>query len=152
LCPLTASAVPYVRANALAGLALATARCDDGFRERALLAGDPSPDVRAAAALLLSHSTIVEDVRALQRCARGDSSIAVARRCRGPAAAPHSTHSVLVYVLAEAAASPRPGSAYALLLADGTLRVGTTDRRAAVFEPTAPEGDVALRKPTALAQ
>jgi HEAT repeat protein len=152
LCSLVTGAAPYVRANALAGLALAGARCEDGLRERALLASDPSADVRAAAALLLSRSSSVEDERALLRCVREDPSAAVARSCRGPAAAPLRSHGVLVYVLAEEASSPRPGSAYAVLLADGTLRAGTTDRRGAFFEPAAPEGDVALRKPSALAK
>jgi HEAT repeat protein len=152
LCPLLISAASYVRANALAGLALAAARCEDGLRERTLLVSDPSADVRASAALLLSRSSNVEDERALLRCVRGDPSVAVARHCGGAAAAPLRVRAVLVYVLADGASSPRPGSAYAVLLADGTLRAGTTDRRGAVFEPAAPEGDIALRKPSALAK
>jgi hypothetical protein len=39
-----------------------------------------------------------------------------------------------------------------MLLADGTLHAGTTDRRGAVFDPVAPEGDVTLRRPSALAR
>jgi hypothetical protein len=57
-----------------------------------------------------------------------------------------------VYVIADGAAAPRPASAYAILLADGTLHVGTTDRRGAVFDPTAPEGELTLRKPAALSR
>jgi hypothetical protein len=43
---------------------------------------------------------------------------------------------------------PRPDGSYAMVFADGTVRAGTTDRRGAVFEPLAPEGDVALRRPS----
>jgi hypothetical protein len=39
-----------------------------------------------------------------------------------------------------------------MLLADGTLRAGTTDRRGAAFDPVAPEGEVSLRPPSALAR
>ena len=39
-----------------------------------------------------------------------------------------------------------------MLLSDGTLHVGTTDRRGAVFDPIAPEGDISLRRPSALAR
>jgi hypothetical protein len=34
-----------------------------------------------------------------------------------------------------------------MLLADGLVRAGNTDRRGAVFDPAAPEGDVTLRRP-----
>jgi HEAT repeat protein len=155
LCPLaggTASARTYLRANALAGLALAGARCADGAPERAVLAEDPSEDVRAAAALVLAHATNAEDARALDRCTRGDPSGLVAARCRNRPPAPTRAHAALVYVVAEGAAAPRPGSAYAMLMADGTLHVGETDRRGAVFDPAAPEGEVTLRKPTALSR
>jgi HEAT repeat protein len=155
LCPLaggTTNARAYLRANALAGLALAGARCADGAAERAILAEDPSEDVRAAAALLLAHATSAEDARALDRCARGDPSGLVAARCRIRPAPPSRTHPALVYVIAEGSPAPRPGSAYAMLMADSTLHVGTTDRRGAVFDPAAPEGEVTLRKPTALSR
>jgi HEAT repeat protein len=155
LCPLaggTANTRAYLRANALAGLALAGARCADGTTERAILAEDPSEDVRAAAALLLAHAPSADDARALDRCARGDPSGLVATRCRARPAPPSRAHPTLVYVIAEGSAAPRPGSAYAMLMADGTIHVGNTDRRGAVFDPAAPEGDVTLRKPTALSR
>ena len=47
LCPHLSSPRPYVRANALAGLALSGARCGNGSAERASLAEDGSEDVRA---------------------------------------------------------------------------------------------------------
>jgi HEAT repeat protein len=152
LCPLLSSPRPYVRANALAGVALAGARCADGAPERALLADDPSDEARAAAALALSRAPTAADARALERCARADPSGLVAARCRAAAAAPSRTHATLVFVYPEGAATPRPGSAYAMLLADGTLHAGTTDRRGAVFDPVAPEGELTLRRPSALAK
>lgn len=149
LCPLGADPRPYVRANALAGLALAGARCQDNT-ERAALTEDPSDDVRGAAALVLSRAPSPEDARALDRCARGDPSGAVAARCRASSPLPVRTHAALVYVVAEGAAAPHPGAPYALLLADGMLHAGTTDRRGGVFDPVTPEGDVSLRRPSGL--
>jgi HEAT repeat protein len=154
LCPLigrSSSAPPYTRANALAGLALSGSRCADGA-ERASLGEDASEDARAAAALVLSRAPTADDTRALERCARGDPSSLVAARCRSRPALPSRTHATLVYVVAEGAVAPRPGSAYAILMADGTLHVGTTDRRGAIFDPAAPEGEVTLRRPSALAR
>ena len=51
----------------------------------------------------------------------------------------------------KAAQGPRPRSAYTIELADGLLHVGTSDRRGATFDPVAPEGDLTLRMPSALA-
>jgi HEAT repeat protein len=152
LCPLVSDPRPYVRANALAGLALAGARCGDGAAERAALTGDPNEDVRAAAAVLLSRAPSGDDTRVLDACARNDPAGSVAARCRSRATPPARAHAALVYVVTEGASAPRPGSPYAMLLADGTLRTGTTDRRGAVFDPAAPEGEVTLRRPSALAR
>jgi HEAT repeat protein len=153
LCPLLADPRPYPRANALAGLALAGARCEGaGAAERHTLSEDPSEDVRAAAALLLSRAPSADDRRALERCARSDPSGTVAARCRSRAPLPSRTHPALVYVVAETATQPHPGAPYAMLLADGLIHAGTTDRRGAVFDPVAPEGDVSLRRPSALAR
>jgi HEAT repeat protein len=163
LCAVLGDARSFVRANALAGIAASGGRCPAGAAERAALSSDPSEDVRAAAALAVSRSASGlalsgvqpsgDDLRALERCARNDPSSAVAARCRTalpsvPAAAEAArTHAALVYVVPEGADAPRPNAAYALRFADGTLRVGTTDRRGAVFEPRAPEGEVTLRRP-----
>jgi HEAT repeat protein len=153
LCPVLADPRPYVRANALAGLALAGARCGGGgAAERGALSEDPSEDVRAAAALLLSRAPSADDVRALERCARSDPAGTVAARCRSRAPLPARTHPALVYVVAETATQPHAGAPYAMLLADGLLHAGTTDRRGAVFDPVAPEGEVSLRRPSALAR
>jgi hypothetical protein len=45
---------------------------------------------------------------------------------------------------------PLPRAPFALLLADGTLRMGNADRRGAVFEAAAPAGVVSLLVPAAL--
>ena len=150
VCPLASDLRPLVRANALAGLARAGARCGDGSPERAVLASDPSEDARQAAALAVARGGTPEDARALERCARTDASSAVAAICRAGAAreaASPRTHAVLVYVVPEGSDAPRPGAAYAMRFADGLVRAGITDRRGAVFEPRAPEGDVTLRRP-----
>jgi HEAT repeat protein len=152
LCPLVTDARAYVRANALDGLALAGIRCGDGALERTALADDSSEDARAAAALAVSRKPDADDSRALDRCARNDSSGVVAARCRAPTALPIRTHPTLVYVVPEGADAPRPAAAYAMLLADGSIRAGMTDRRGAVFEPVAPEGEVTLRRPSAFAR
>jgi HEAT repeat protein len=141
-----------LRANALAGLALAGARCADGAAERSQLNDDPSEDVRAAAAQALSRGPGPDDTRALERCARSDPSSLVAARCRAHPSAASRTHATLVYVVADGAAGPRPAASYAILMADGTLHLGTTDRRGAVFDPAATEGELTLRKPSALAR
>jgi HEAT repeat protein len=152
LCPLVDQARVYVRANALAGLALSGARCGDGSRETRALSEDPSEDVRAAAARALASHADEREQRALGRCARGDASGAVALLCRRTPPAPARAHRVLVYVIPEGAETPVPGASYAVLLADGTVRAGTADRRGAAFDPAAPEGDVSLRTPSALAR
>jgi hypothetical protein len=155
LCALVADARPFVRANAFAGLALAGARCPSGSPERTALSDDPSEDVRVAAALAVSVRPSADDLRALDRCAHVDTSGAVASRCGTPVTSgslagavgltiPSRAHSVLIYVVLAGSETPRPDAPYALLMADGLLRVGRTDRRGAVFDPAAPQGVVRL--------
>ncbi len=108
LCPLLADAEPYVRANAIVGLALSKASCGDGSSRRTLLADDSSEDVRAAAALAIGRDPSADDQRALDRCANRDPSGTVAGRCRAPRSPPTRTHAVLVYVVPEGADGPRP--------------------------------------------
>jgi HEAT repeat protein len=151
LCPRLSDPRPYARANALAGLALAGARCGDGSAERRALVDDASEDVRAAAALAVSRAPNADDMRALDRCSRADPSGAVATRCRSRAEIPTRSHAALVYVVVEGSATPRARAAYAMLVADGTIHAGTTDRRGAVFDAVSPEGEVTLRPPSALA-
>jgi cellulose synthase operon protein C len=150
LCTLASDPRAFVRTNALAGLARAGA-CGDDAPLRQALESDRAEDVRAAAALALGRRPSDASAKALERCARTDPSSAVAARCRAAAAGaalPLRTHAALVYVVPDGSDMPRPNGSYAMVFADGTLRAGTTDRRGAVFEPLAPEGDVALRRPS----
>lgn len=145
LCPLVADARAWVRANALAGLALAEVRCPAGSAERAALTEDSSEEVRAAAALAVARQATAADRRALDRCAHEDVSGSVAVRCKSaPMAASSVANAVLVYIVPDHADLPRPGAPYALLFADGLLRAGSADRRGAVFDPAAPEGPIKL--------
>ncbi|HEY2369811.1 MAG TPA: HEAT repeat domain-containing protein, partial [Polyangiaceae bacterium] len=148
LCPLLDHAHPYVRANALVGLALSQARCGDGTKERRLLLFDDADVVRGAAARAVGR-TDPEDVRALESCAGSDRSGTVARKCRTAFHPPASTAPLLVYVVAEDGVIPIPKSAYAIVLADGLIHVGTADRRGAVFDPVTPAGEVSLDRPSA---
>ncbi len=150
LCALASDPRAFVRTNALAGLARAGG-CSDDAPERSALEGDPAEDVRAAAALALARHPGPTSTQALDRCARTDPSSIVAARCRAivsGGAPPGRTRAALVYVVPDGSDTPKPNASYAMLFADGTLRAGTTDRRGAVFEPLAPEGDVTLRRPS----
>jgi HEAT repeat protein len=145
LCQRFTDSRPYVRANALAGLAIAGARCEDGAPERRALADDPSDVVRAAAALLVTYKAGPEDMHALDRCVHAELFARSAARCLAHRPAPPlGKNAVLVYVLPLGSATPRPGSSYRLELADGTVRSGVTDRRGALFDPAAPEGLLTL--------
>ena len=148
LCPLLDHAHPYVRANALVGLALSQARCGDGTKERRLLLFDDADVVRGSAARAVGR-TDPEDVRALESCAANDRSGTVARKCRTPFKPPTKTAPLLVYVVAEDGVIPIAKSAYAIALADGLIHVGTADRRGAVFDPVTPSGEVSLDRPSA---
>jgi hypothetical protein len=142
---------PYVRANTFAALAAFGARCGNGEPERRALADDPSEAVRSAAAMLIKRKTASpDDTHALEKCAASDHSGAVAHRCLVAITAPERTHPALVYVIGEGTTTPHAHSAYALELADGSIHVGTSDRRGAVFDPGAPEGEVSLRRASAL--
>ncbi|MGA2447105.1 MAG: HEAT repeat domain-containing protein [Polyangiaceae bacterium] len=147
LCSFVGDARPEVRTNALAGLALTARRCDGGAAERAALTSDPDESVRSAAARAVARFATGADVSALAQCADGDPSRTVASFCRAPKRRAAATHDVLVYVLPNGATAPRPEAAYCMVMADGTLRLGTADRRGAVFDAVAPRGDVALCRP-----
>jgi HEAT repeat protein len=150
LCRLASDPRAFVRTNSLAGLANVGGGCPDDAPERSALENDPAEDVRAAAAVALARHPTPASAQALDRCARTDPSSLVASRCRAgvTATVPARTHAALVYVVPDGSDTPKPLASYAMLFADGTLRTGTTDRRGAVFEPLAPEGDVALRRPS----
>jgi len=144
LCPMLSRGSPLVRANALAGLAAARARCPGAAAERKALAEDPSDVVRGAAALAVATGSSAEDLRALERCAQSDPSVGVAARCHAPLAPSPRAGPVLVFVVPEGSNEPRPDCAYGVLWADGMLRLGSADRRGAFFEAAAPEGQARL--------
>jgi HEAT repeat protein len=152
LCATLADPRSYVRANALAGLSLARARCGSG-RERELLQHDPSEVVRRAAAWLIRRAPGERsaDQAALDRCKREEAAGEVARACGEPLPPlPASREPVTVYVVPVGETEPVPRAPFALLLPDGSIRMGNADRRGALFEAAAPAGAVSLLVPAAL--
>lgn len=134
-----------VREQALRGLALARAHCSEGAAA-ALLSHDPRARVRRAAAeLLLRASPGPAEQRLLARCQEGDPHALVADTCGLPAR-PDTTQTepVTVLIVPRSGDDPTPGAPFALLLSDGSLRLGVADRRGAVHEPRAASGDVEL--------
>jgi hypothetical protein len=51
---------------------------------------------------------------------------------------------VTVYVVPDLVTSPKANAPYVLVLESGALHAGTSDRRGAVFDPVAPDGDLTL--------
>jgi HEAT repeat protein len=142
LCPLVNDARPYVRANALTGLAVHGAAC---ARASALehLSRDRSPIVRSSAARALwtlqRDKPDVDAKRALQRCAESDISQAVASECVPPASAvadrAHDAAAwATIFIVPAGAAEPVALAPFALALPSGWVRLGFADRRGAVFE------------------
>ena len=83
--------------------------------------------------------------RVLARCARTDPSSLVAEACEAPAhPIPADTDPIVVYAVPAGAAKPVAGAPFALVLADGLTRLGVADRRGAIFERSAPRGQVRL--------
>lgn len=134
-----------VREQAVRGLSLAHATCSEGVL-RGLLARDPRGRVRRAAAeALLRGKPDAADRRALATCQETDTQAVVAEAC-AKAPRPDSTEvePVTVLIVPRAWAPPTPGAAFALLFADGSLRLGSADRRGGVHEPRAASGSVEL--------
>jgi HEAT repeat protein len=153
LCSALDDARSYVRANALAGLRVVAARCKSD-KERVLLASDRSEVVRRAAALLLVHVSGAKDAdrAALARCIDEDPSGSVAAACsEAKSALPSASEPVTVYVVPLGESMPVARAPFALVLADGLMRLGSADRRGAVFEHAAPRGQVSLAVPAPLA-
>ncbi len=179
VCGGLSDARAYVRANTLAGLALSHGRCDVSLVAN-LLATDPSERVRLSAALVLLQVAAsgpnpapsveastndkkgkaldpqVAARRALDRCATEEPTFRVARRCEGVGVwmgggFPPRELPLTVFVVPEGNSGPLPRAPFALALADGTLRLGTADRRGVVFASHVPDGEVELAVPAALA-
>jgi cellulose synthase operon protein C len=158
LCAALGDWRPYVRANALSGLGLLAKRCDDGKKERELLAHDPSEVVRAAAARLLVAAPVKaqgarssDDPRALARCVADDQSGMVATICGAQAPLPNGNEPMVVFVVPDGRTTPMPRAPFSVLRADGLIRSGLADRRGGVFESAAPKGTLSLIVPGALA-
>jgi cellulose synthase operon protein C len=153
LCAALRDARGYVRAGALAGLRLGALRCDPVL-ERRLLAQDPVEAVRQAAARMIAAAKSEPlDQRALSRCVSEDPSSDVAKVCESPALVSGAASEALtVFVVPAGESAPVPRAPFALVLADGSVRLGLTDRRGALFEPAAPRGGVSLTVPAPLAR
>jgi HEAT repeat protein len=154
LCKALSDPRPYVRANALAGLDLAGHDCG-GDPEAKLLADDPSDVVRAAAARHLHRLAVKQPaaVRALRRCVGEERVHRVARTCESMDGSQGGsrTFPLVVFVVPDGGAEPKGRAPFALVLPDGTMRLGLADRRGAVFEAHVPEGEVELAVPAPLA-
>ena len=161
LCSALADARPYVRANALLGLSIAGAVCEPGTASD-LLGRDPSESVRLAAADYLARAierggdkATAADKRALLRCSSEERDARVAGRCARPAvtlAHDATADDIAVYVVPDGRRAPEPRAPFALVRADGLMRLGLADRRGEIFETAAPAGVIRLAVPAALAR
>ena len=161
LCSALTDARPYVRANALGGLSIAGATCEAGTASD-LLARDPSESVRLAAADYLARAAARAgdkpsdaDKRALLRCVSEEKDARVAGRCARPAVTPKRDArpaDIAVYVVPDGRSRPEARAPFALVRADGLLRLGLADRRGEIFETAAPPGVIRLAVPAALAR
>jgi HEAT repeat protein len=153
LCAALADSRSYVRANSLGALRLTGKRCADE-RARQLLMLDRSEVVRAAAAVLVQSVPAQRpelDRSALKRCAQDDVSGSVAAACSNPPEPiAEAKDPVTVYVVPTGDSSPVPGAPFALVRADGIMRLGVADRSGAVYEHDAPRGFVSLAVPAPL--
>lgn len=156
LCGALSDTRAYVRANALTGMSAAAIQCDS-VSAREALARDTAEAVRLAAADYLGRSLLragdkadPADKRSLIRCANEDRNASVALRCAEPKAPPKGTEDLSVFVLGEQGPNPLPRAPFALVRADGFLRLGIADRRGALFESSAPSGPVELAVPAPL--
>jgi HEAT repeat protein len=152
LCDAVDDQRAYVRANALTGLRLASARCaDDRIVKR--LARDRIAVVRAAAASYCARAPGAPEKKALERCAAEDENPTVAAACAAePAAHSGAIEPVVVYVVPAGETAPVARAPFVLRLADGSFRLGLADRRGAVAERFAPKGEIELGIPGPLTE
>ncbi|HKO49745.1 MAG TPA: HEAT repeat domain-containing protein, partial [Polyangiaceae bacterium] len=150
-CPMLSDGRAMLRALSLRALRLTGERCPSG-EERQALSRDRSEFVRSsAAALLRDVSRGKADEALLVRARDHDPSGAVAAECELRARAkPEERHEpTLVLVIPAGRDTPSPGQPFALLRADGLVRLGISDRRGQVFEAAAPRGALSLLEPDA---
>ncbi len=136
---------PLLRALALRSLRLTEERCEHG-EEAAALARDRSELVRrSAAALLRDVARRPADEAALARARDNDPSGAVAAECDAPSPSkPDGVEPTSIVVIPAGEDLPRAAQPFALLRADGLVRLGTSDRRGQIFEIAAPRGILSL--------
>ncbi|MEO8903336.1 MAG: HEAT repeat domain-containing protein [Polyangiaceae bacterium] len=139
---------PMLRAAALRALRFTAERCAHGEEINAL-SHDRADFVRQSAAVLLRDVPRGSaDEVALARARDRDPSGAVAAECAGPRAPnPVGVDATVVVVIPPGEDLPRPSQPFALLRADGLVRLGTSDRRGQLFEVAAPHGTLSLIEP-----
>ncbi len=108
----------------------------------------PAPENKTAAKAARLREL---DRRALDRCAAEDIDGTVAAHCRKRRSVPKKHDEVLVYVVPHGHTEPLARAPFALVLANGMMRLGVADRRGALFEIAAPRGQLRLAVPAALA-
>jgi len=150
-CPLITGDRAVVRALALRALRFTGERCE-GAAEATALRRDRSEFVRqSAAALLRDVSRGAADEALLARARDRDPSGAVAAECDAPVQSwrAEGREATLVVILPVGRDTPSPTQPFALLRADGLVRLGVSDRRGQVFEVAAPRGMLSLLDPSA---
>jgi HEAT repeat protein len=150
-CPMLGDDRAILRALSLRALRLTGERCSSG-REASALSGDHAEFVRrSAAALLRDVSRGKPDELLLTRARDHDPSGAVAAECElGPQSrAIEARDPTLIVIIPAGQDAPVPGQPFALLRADGLVRLGISDRRGQVFEVAAPRGALSLLEPVA---
>jgi HEAT repeat protein len=137
-----------LRALSLRALRFNAERCPHG-EETSALSRDRVEFVRqSAAALVRDVPRGSADEVALARARDRDPSGAVAAECDAPLAArPVGTDATVVVVIPPGDEVPRPAQPFALLRADGLVRLGISDRRGQLFEARAPHGPLSLLEP-----
>ncbi|HEY3668011.1 MAG TPA: HEAT repeat domain-containing protein [Polyangiaceae bacterium] len=149
-CAALSAGRPMMRALALRSLRFTGERCQHG-EELAALSRDRSDFVRqSAAALVRDVPRSNADALALARARDRDPSSAVAAECDAPAQTfPQGVDATVVVVIPAGDDLPQPAQPFALLRADGLVRLGTSDRRGQLFEVATPHGTLSLLEPAA---
>ena len=150
-CPRIGDSRALLRAVSLRALRLTRERCDGG-QEATALSRDRSELVRISAALLLRDvSRGKADELLLARVRDRDPSGAVAAECEPSTQSKAVTgrEPTLIVIIPAGRDTPSPAQPFALLRADGLIRLGDSDRRGQVFEVAAPRGALSLLEPAA---
>jgi HEAT repeat protein len=148
-CPLLFDGRALIRALSLRALRITRERCEGG-QEATVLSRDRSEFVRVSAAVLLRDvSRGKADELLLARVRERDPSGAVAAECELSAQSKTVTgrEPTLIVIIPAGRDTPSPSQPFALLRADGLVRLGDSDRRGQVFEVAAPRGALSLLEP-----